>query len=132
MSHAHAAAAAAPPPTSSLPTTPLMQHSNIISSFLHHDVVVGVLQPPPRRGAIDCLGGAGTGPGAGQQQQDATAAGVVGVRGRLDAIDVMCNVALSGATTGAAGAPVSRVAALRGATVMFVGIPKRSPQYNAH
>lgn len=84
--------------------TLLLQRSDVINSFLHQNVIVGVAQN--------------------------NFTSTVGVEGRLDAVDTMSNVVLANATSPSLlgqnqQQQPSKVAAVRGASVLFFGIPKK-------
>lgn len=98
-SMSHDSAAASINKSSAQTDTPLLQRTEILNSFLHQNIIVGVAQNNFKS--------------------------TVGVEGRLDAVDHMCNVVLANATSPALGNQgTSKVGAVRGASVMFFGIPK--------
>jgi hypothetical protein len=116
-----ASADAAP---TSAPVT-LMQQASVLTAFLHQPVVVGVATAYPA--PVGAAAFAAPAPGS-----DAPRLSTVGVRGRLDALDGAFNATLShvaspallgAAATGTSGP--ARVGVVRGAAVMFVGIPKQ-------
>ena len=89
------------PPSKNKDDIPLLQRPEVVNSFLHQNVIVGVAQN-------------------GFQS-------TVGLEGRLDAVDAMCNIALSNAVSPGLTSSFqrSKVAAVRGASVSFFGIPKQ-------
>ena len=89
--------------TNSESDTPLLLRPYVMDMFLNQQVIVGVIQ-----------------------NNKNNTNNVVGLQGRLDSVDPLCNVVLSSATSpGLLGGSteVQKIAAARGANVAFFGIP---------
>lgn len=94
----------------------LFQRDDIKERFQHKDVVVGLARPVVTSATSSPFS---------ISKQDLTLE-TVAVRGRLDVLDPHCNVTLSNAQSPALGQQQPcRAAALRGAAVQFIGIPKQ-------